>query len=337
MTLFLDTHHIARLHQEGHVGIAHYVDAIEAAYREQGEGTLQLLPRQNFWWAGANAANRGPSLKLAAALLERRGVIGVPSYTAGFKRGAIDLWIALFSAKTGEMLAHLHGQILSLWKTGATAAVAARHMARADAGTVGMIGTGSYARTQLLGLAAVRPIRTLRCYSRGAEGRARFAEWASGAVPGLSVQPVETARAAVEGADIVVTVTTSRQPVLEGAWLAPGTHCNFVGMHYPEAREVDTEAIRRGRVIVDDHDQAWGEKGELMIPLAAGEIAREHVAGDLGSVVAGKVPGRRDAREITVFCSGGTALEYVGACAMLHEAARRAGIGQELDLAPAAP
>jgi len=335
MTIFLDTHHVARLHSEGHVGIAHYVDAIEAAYREQGEGTLQLLPRQNFWWAGANAANRGPSLKLAAAVLEKQGVIGVPSYTAGFQKGAIDLWIALYSAKTGEMLAHLHGQSLSLWKTGATAAVAARHMARPDAHTVGMIGTGTYARTQLLGLAAVRPIREVRCYSRGREGRERFAEWAKDAVPGLSIQPVETAREAAANADIVVTVTTSRQPVLEGAWIAPGTHCNFVGMHYPEAREVDTDAIRRGRVIVDDIDQAWGEKGEIMIPLAAGEIGREHVVGDLGSVVAGKVPGRTDDREITVFCSGGTALEYVGACAMLHGAARRAGIGQELDLAPA--
>jgi alanine dehydrogenase len=200
------------------------------------------------------------------------------------------------------MLAHLHGQSLSLWKTGATAAVAARHMARPDARTVGMIGTGNYARTQLLGLATVRPIREVRCYSRGREGRERFAEWAKDAVPGLTARPVETAREAAEGADIVVTVTTSRQPVLEGAWLAPGAHCNFVGMHYPEAREVDTDAIQRGRVIVDDVDQAWGEKGEIMIPLGAGEIARDHVKGDLGSVIAGKVPGRRDDKEITVFC-----------------------------------
>jgi ornithine cyclodeaminase len=120
--------------------------------------------------------------------------------------------------------------------------------------------------------------------------------------------------------------------VLEGAWIAPGTHCNFVGMHYPEAREVDTDAIRSGRVIVDDVDQAWGEKGEIIIPMAAGEIARQHVAGDIGSVIAGKIAGRRDAGEITVFCSGGTALEYVGASAMVYEAARKAGIGQSLDM-----
>jgi ornithine cyclodeaminase/alanine dehydrogenase-like protein (mu-crystallin family) len=332
MTIFLDTHHIARLHDEGHVGIRHYVEAIGRAYREQGEGRLQLLPRQNFWWAGANAANRGPSLKVAAAVLEGLGVIGVPLYTTGFQRGSIDLWIALFSAKTGEMLAHLHGQTMSLWKTGATAAVAARHMAREDARVVGMVGTGHYATTQLLGLAAVRPIRELRCYSRNAENRERFAAWARGAVPGLTVTPVDTARAATENVDILVTVTTSRSPVVEGAWIAPGTHCNFVGMHYPEAREVDTDAIRRGRVVVDDLDQAWGEKGEIVMPLATGEIARAHVLGDLGAVIAGKVQARRSAGDITVFCSGGTALEYVGACAMLYDEARRAGIGQSLDM-----
>src|ERR1041384_4912413 len=110
MTLFLDAHHIARLHEGGHIGMKDYVDAVERAYREQGEGRVQLLPRQNFWFAGANAANRGPSLKLAAAIMEGAGIIGIPMYTAGFRRGAIDLWIALMSATTGEMLAHLHGQ-----------------------------------------------------------------------------------------------------------------------------------------------------------------------------------------------------------------------------------
>ncbi len=332
MTLFLDTHHITKLHEGGHIGMRDYVDAVERAYREQGEGRLQLLPRQNFWMAGANVANRGPSLKVAAAVLEGLGVIGIPLYTAGYRRGVIDLWIALMSTKTGEMLAHIHGQSMSLWKTGAMAAVATRHMARSDAAVVGMIGTGQYAKTQLLGLAAVRPIRELRCYSRNAENRARFVEWAQGAVPGLDVTAVESAQRAVDGVDIIVTVTTSRTPVLEGAWIAPGTHCNLVGMHYPEAREVDSVTIRRGRVVVDDLDQAWGEKGEIMIPLAAGEIAREHVVGDIGSVIAGKIAGRRDAGEITVFCSGGTALEYVGASAMVYEAARRAGIGQSLDM-----
>ncbi|MCW5773579.1 MAG: ornithine cyclodeaminase family protein [Rhodospirillaceae bacterium] len=333
MPLLLDAQHIARLHADGHVGMEHYVDAVERAYRDQGEGKLQLLPRQNFWIGDGNAANRGPSLKLAAAILEGVGAIGVPMYTAGYRPGAIDLWIALFSAKSGDLLAHLHGQTLSLWKTGATAAVATRHMARPDAATVGMIGTGQYARTQLMGLAAVRPLRALRCYSRRAEGREAFAAWAREKFPALEVSAVDHPRAASENVDILVTVTTSRQPVVEGAWISPGTHCNLVGMHYPGTREVDSEAIRRSRVVVDDLDQAWGEKGEIMMPFEAGEITRDHVVGNIGSVIAGKVAGRRSDSEITVFCSGGTALEYVGCGMMLHERALAVGIGQVLEVA----
>jgi alanine dehydrogenase len=337
MTLFIDEHHMRRLHDGGHVTMTHYVDAMERVYREQGEGRIQLLPRQNFWIGDANAANRGPSLKLACAVAPGLGVMGIPMYSAGFKRGGIDLWIALMSTETGEMLAHLHGQLMSHWKTGATAAMAARHLARHDASTVGLVGTGYYARTQVLGLAAVRPIRSIRCYSRGAEGRERFAAWARASLPGVEVTPVATAREAVGGVDILVAVTTSRTPVVEGAWISPGTHCNFVGMHYPEAREVDSAAIARARVIVDDVTQAWGEKGEIMIPLAAGEITRDHVVGDIGSVLAGKIAGRTGDREITVFCSGGTALEYVGTCTILHERAKAAGIGQMLDTAPSTP
>ena len=183
----------------------------------------------------------------------------------------------------------------------------------------------------------MRPIKEMRCYSRRAEPREAFAAWARKAVPGLTVRVLDNARAATEGADIVVTVTTSKTPVLEGAWLSPGTHCNLVGMHYPETREADTETIRRSRVIVDDLDQAWGEKGEIMMPLAAGEIARDHIVGNIGSVIAGKIPGRRNADVITAFCSGGTALEYVGACSMLYAKALAAGIGQKLDIGAAAP
>ncbi len=337
MALLIDQHHLAALHQRGALTMRDYVDGIERAYREQGLGRLQLLPRQNLWLPGANATNRGKSFKIAGAVLSGIGYAGIPLYGAGFAPGAIDLWIALFSTENGTMLAMLHGQALSHWKTGATAAVAARHMARADAAVVGMIGTGFYARTQITGLAAVRPIRELRCYSRGRAGREGFAAWVRLELPDLKVRAVETPHEAAADVDILVTVTVSRQPVFEGASLSPGTHCNFVGMHYPEAREADTVAIQRSRVVVDDCDQAWGEKGELMMPLAKGEIQRGHVVGDLGSVVAGKIAGRARPDEITAFCSGGTALEYVGACAIVYEKAKAAGIGQELDLRAPVP
>jgi ornithine cyclodeaminase/alanine dehydrogenase-like protein (mu-crystallin family) len=178
----------------------------------------------------------------------------------------------------------------------------------------------------------VRPLARVRCYSRDAAKREAFAAWGRAQLPGIAIEAVASAERAVRGADIVVTVTTSPIPVLEGAWLAPGVHCNVMGQHDPRAREIDTAALAASRVVVDALAQAWNEKGEILIPLAEGRIAKEHVLGELGDVVAGRLKPRSGDADRTMFCSGGTALEYMGTCAMLLEKARVAGVGQELRL-----
>ena len=323
---------VERLHASGAVSMIDYVDAVERAFRGQGERALEILPRQVLWRDSTDAGVRAPSLKMSASVLRSEGVMGASVYSAHFRPGDLSMWIMLFSAVNGDLLAILHGREMSLWKTGGTAAVAARHMARADAKTAALIGTGYFARTQLLGLAAVRPLARVRCYSRDAAKREAFVAWARAQLPGTAIESVASAEAAVRGADIVVTVTTSPKPVVEGAWLAPGVHCNVMGQHDPRAREVDSAAVAKSRVVVDSLAQAWNEKGEILIPLAEGRIAREHVLGELGDVVAGRIAARRGDADPTMFCSGGTALEYMGTCAMLLEKARAAGVGQELRL-----
>lgn len=328
MTVFLNDSHIQALHDSGAVTMSDYVAAVEAAYRDQGTGDFQILPRQNFWIERPGQAKPG-SLKVGGGLLKNVGVMGCSMYATGYG-GGMNLWVTLYSAVHGGVEAILHGAIGPM-KTGATSAVAAKYMARPKAATVALIGTGEQARTQLMGLMAVRPITTVRVFSRRAENRDRFAAWARERFPQLSVQPTSTAQAAVEGADIVVTVTNSKTPVIEADWIAPGAHCNFIGAHYPEQREVDGATLKRGRVVVDDIDQAFHEKGEILIPLKAGEITRDIVLGDIGSVITGKLVARRHADDITMFLSGGTALEYMGASAMLARKAREAGFGQELE------
>ena len=193
-----------------------------------------------------------------------------------------------------------------------------------------MFGT-QLAWSDALGGARVLVAEKDREWLQRSGGAIQFWDGERDLLPGVTVRTVDSAREATEGADILVTVTTARTPVVEGAWLSPGMHCNVVGAHYPDAREIDSLAVRRSRVVVDDLDQAWGEKGELLIPLAAGEIGRDHVVGDLGAVLTGRCVGRTADSDITMFCSGGTALEYVGVCAMLYERARAAGAGQRLD------
>ncbi|MGE0650576.1 MAG: ornithine cyclodeaminase family protein [Alphaproteobacteria bacterium] len=328
MTIFINEKDIARMHETGVASMDDYIAAVEAAYTDQGRGDFEILPRTNFTVEVPGRKRKG-SLKIGGGCLKGVRVMGASLYSGGY--GGMNLWVTLYDCDSGKVLAILHGSAIGKMKTGATSAMAARHMARDDAHSVGMLGSASQARTQLLGLTRVRDIRVLRVHSPNRDNREAFAAWARDAVPGLDARAADTAEEAVHGADVVVTITNSKQPILKAEWIAPGTHCNIVGAHYPDAREIDTETVRRGRVIVDDLDQAFNEKGEILIPLAAGDIARDHVKGCIGDVLAGRVPGRTSASEITMFLSGGTSLEYMGASAMLHRKAHEAGIGQVLE------
>ena len=329
MTIFLNDENIRKLHDSGAVTMADYVDAVEAAYRDQGTGDFQILPRQNFWMERPGEKRPG-SLKLGGGLLKNVGVMGCSMYSTGYG-GGMNLWVTIYSAVTGDVEAILHSSQIGPRKTGATAAVATKHMARKDAAIAALIGTGDQARTQLMGLMVVRPLRELRVFSRNAEGREEFAAWAQQSFPALKVVAATSGETALDGADIVVTVTSSKTPVIEAGWIAKGAHCNFIGAHYPEQREVDEAVLMRGRIVVDDLDQAFHEKGELIIPLKAGAIGRDIVLGDIGSVIAGKLAPRATAQDITIFLSGGTSLEYMGACAMLARKAKAIGLGQMLD------
>lgn len=328
MTLFLNEKHIAHMHETGLVTMDDYIKAVEAAYTDQGKGAFEILPRTNLS-VDVPGKKRPGTLKIGGGCLKGVRVMGASMYSGGY--GGMNLWVTLYDCDTGKVIAILHGSIIGKMKTGATSAMAAKHLARADAATVGLLGSASQARTQILGLARVRPIEHLRVYSPNAENRAAFADWAAGAVPGLDARAVDTAEAAARGADIVVTVTNAKQPILRADWIAPGTHCNIIGAHDPDAREIDAATLKRGRVIVDDLDQAFHEKGEILIPLAAGEIGRDHVLGAIGSVIVGDIKGRTKPDDITLFLSGGTSLEYMGASAMLAAKAKAAGIGQVLE------
>ena len=331
MVWFVGRRDIDRLFDEGHVRLRDCIDAVERSFAEQGEGNVGVLPRQILTADGAQAHPRSRALKLSASYMRSSRVMGASVYSTHFRPGDVDMWLMVFSGDSGALSGILHGKTLSLWKTGATAAVAARHLARADASRVALIGTGFYAKAQLRCLAADRSLAQVRCYSRDAGRRNAFVEWASATLRDVDVIAATSAEHAVRGADIVVTITTSPQPVVRGEWLDAGAHVSALGQHSPQTREVDTTTIVRSRVIVDAREQALQEKGEILIPLREGAIDATHIAGELGEVVAGRVRGRVRDDDITTFCSGGTALEYMGLCELLVARARDAGLGSELD------
>jgi len=305
-------------------GRAAHLAAVRAAFVELGEGTAQLAPRLSLVTDSDPAAARPRSFRLYAAVLQRRGVIGTMSYAAGYGR-PLDYRVQISSAATGRLCGMLEGEPISHWATGAVTALATDLLARRDAVRMALVGTGTYAFEQAMFVAQVRALREIRCFSRDPARRRDFVGRLAGALPGVAVSGVERVEAALEGAEIVTTVTTSHQPVFDGGRLGPGVHVNAIGMHYPRVREIDTVTVSGARVFVDDLAVTMLEKGEILVPLAEGAIGPGHLLGSLGALAAGRVAGRLSEADRTLFGSSGLPLESVAVAAMLDEQARAAG------------
>ncbi|HLX00258.1 MAG TPA: ornithine cyclodeaminase family protein [Candidatus Acidoferrales bacterium] len=299
------------------------VAAVEEVMRRQAAGLAIVHPRHRL-----ELPDKGFLHYMAGADVSA-GLVGMKLYTS--VRGALRFLVPLYRSTTGELIALIEADYLGLMRTGAASGVATRYMARADARTVGIIGTGHQAAGQVEGVAAVRKLAKVRVYGRDAERRARFAAEMSESI-GVSVEPARSAEEAVRGADIVVTATTANRAVVEGAWLAPGTHINAVGANFPQKRELDDAVVARAsRIAVDFIEQAKMEAGDL-IQAFAGDAARWNSVHELAEIISNKIPGREGAEEITLFKSSGIAIWDVAVGARVVELAVARGIGKKIPL-----
>lgn len=222
--------------------------------------------------------------------------------------------IALFEAATGAPTAIVDAVSVTAIRTAAASGLATRLLARKDASTLAILGTGVQAEWHLQAMREVRPIKRVLVWGRSREKAEAFVmRHRAGA--GLEITAVPEARSAVERADIVCTVTASPTPILEGRWLKPGAHLNLVGAFTPTTREADTEAIRRARLFVEIREFALREAGEIVIPMGEGSIAAGHIAGEIGEVVAGTVAGRTDPDQITAYKSLGNVAQDLATAA----------------------
>jgi ornithine cyclodeaminase/alanine dehydrogenase-like protein (mu-crystallin family) len=234
--------------------------------------------------------------------------------------------VLLSSAQTGQPLAILNASAVTEIRTAAVSAVATALLARPDASELAIIGTGVQARAHLTALAAARPLTAVRVAGRD-QGRARrFADEMRGTVE-APVTACESAAEAVDDADIVVTATSSAEPVLRRPWLAPGAHVNAVGACVPAARELDTETMASAALFADSRESAASEAGDYVLALAEGAIEPGAIRAELGEVLIGAAPGRLDEDEITVFESLGLAVEDLAAAMLAYSRAPQAGAG----------
>jgi alanine dehydrogenase len=317
MALFLDEQQVTDL-----LSMEMAIAAVEDACTQQGLGSAINNPRTRV---------RLPTgqLHMMGAALPTRGVIGYKAYTA-FK-GTVRFHVMLYSTETGELLAMLQADRLGQMRTGAASGVATKYMARSDARTVGIFGTGWQARSQLEAVCAVRTCQSIKAYGRDATRRQAFCRDMSAQLR-IPVEPAATAEAAVNGMDVVITSTNARDPLFDGTWLEPGAHVNAIGSNALIRREIDDTTVRRSAlIVVDSKEQARFECGDLLGPLERGLIHWEQIR-ELGDVVVGVIPGRRQTSDITLFESHGLAIWDLAAGMAVYDAAKAKGIGHEVAL-----
>jgi len=240
--------------------------------------------------------------------------------------------VLLFDLEHGRLIAIVDASTITGLRTAAVTAVATRLLSRPEARTLALLGAGVQATTHLESLTLVRPIDEVRVWSRSGERARQFAK--ASAATGVRIVACESAREAVDGADIVCTLTSSREPVVHGGWLAPGTHVNAVGASLPTARELDSATVASARLYVDRRESAMNEAGDFLVPKREGLIGDDHIVGEIGELLveSPRIPGRRTPQEITVFKSLGLAIEDVASARRIYDRAVARGAGTWFDL-----
>ena len=309
--------------------MAECVEVMEEALASLARGEAAMPLRQMAELPGGNLLASMPAMIPAGAAVK---VITVFPGNAGTGIESHQGAVLLFEPEHGSLVTIADAGAVTAIRTAAVSAVATRALARDDAGDLAILGSGTQARTHLEAMRAVREVRRVRAWSRNALRAMEFAARESERT-GLSVEPAPSARDAVEGADIICTVTAASEPILEGAWLSPGAHVNAVGYSGPIGREVDTEAVRRSRLYVDRRESALTEGGDVAIPVAEGAIGEDHIVGELGEVLAGTAPGRTSPDDITFFESLGLSVEDAAAVVRIHAVAAARGIGVRVPFA----
>ncbi len=307
------------------------IDVMQQVFTALARGEATMPLRTLMW-----LPDKSGLLASMPAHLPKINAIGLKAITVfpGNEGTEFDSHIGvvlLFGARHGELLAIMDATSITAIRTAAVSGFATKLLAREEAGDLAILGSGTQARTHLAAMVAVRQIRRVRVWSRHPENAGRFAERESKRY-GMKIEAMPSARAAVEDADIICTTTSSREPVLMGEFIAAGAHLNVVGASIAAAREVDTLAMKKSRLYCDKRESLVNEAGDFIIPQKEGAVGDDHIVGELGDVVSGKVAGRKSSEEITLFKSLGLAIEDLASAQFIYDQAANNKIGTWIEL-----
>lgn len=318
MVLFLGEKEVEQL-----LSMEDAVRVLEETFKEQGMGNTINHPRQRV-------RTEKSMLHYLFGAVPHMKAMGYKAYTS--YKGGIKFRVFLHDIETGELLSIMEGDYMGMIRTGAATAVATKYMARANSRQVGMFGAGWQATGQLMGVCAVREIKKIKVYSRGAEGRKTFCEGMEKLL-GVETVSAEKPEDVLNDTDVIITSTTSFEPVFRGDWLEQdGVHINAIGGNFLFKREIDEATIKRSAaIVVESKEQSKIEAGEFLPLIEKGRLRWDEVY-ELGEVVTGKVKGRKEYKDITLFKSLGIAIEDIAIAAHVYELAKKRSVGQQLQI-----
>jgi ornithine cyclodeaminase len=299
------------------------IDVMADAMTAVSAGAVHVEPRLKESFAGGEGAMllmRAESVQLGMYAIKQ---ISLLPRNAGLKKPVIQGVITLFELAGGSPVAVIDGAEITALRTAATSGLATRELARTDARSLGVFGTGVQAVSHIAAVCAVRPIEEIQIWGRDSARARQLAEQFSQDT-GIKVRAVSNPTLAA-ASDIVCTVTGSVEPVLRGEWVQAGTHINLVGAHSLDTREADTALVARSSVYVDLLASVWAEAGDIVIPMQEGAIGEDHILGEIGQLLAGNIRGRADAAEVTIFKSLGLAAQDLYAANHVYRRATAAG------------
>ena len=309
------------------INMKEVVESVETAFKAYAERDVQMPAKEYLFFHEGD-------LRIMPCYVRSSEEAGVkcvnvhPKNPLEHQLPTVMAVIELVDPATGFPMAVMDGTLITDLRTGAAAGVATKYLARPDSETLGIIGAGKQACTQLMALNEVMDITKAKVFCRTCSTRTNFAKTAS-KLYGFDVEAVETAQEAVKNVDVIVTTTPSRKPLISADWISPGTHINAMGADAPSKQELETRLLLKSRIVIDSWDQA-SHSGEINVPVSQGVIKQKDIHAKLGDVVIGKETGR-EGDEITIFDSTGLAVQDVVTAGLIYRRAREQGIGMDFD------
>jgi alanine dehydrogenase len=303
------------------------INVVEKAFFDFSEGTIQMPPKMYLIFKEFDG-----DLRIMPAFSKRllmAGIKIVNVHPQNPKKGLLSVMaiIILNDPKTGMPLALMDGTWITALRTGAASAVATKYLARKDAKTLGVVGAGFQAITQIAAISKVKKLKEILVYDIREEAVEKLAKI-------LAKEKIKIEKGSLEEVcqkDILVTATPAREPIVKKEWIKPGTHINAIGADAEGKQELDPEILKIAKIVVDNFEQA-SHSGEINVPLSKGLIKKENIFGELGEVVAGKKPGREKEDEITIFDSTGLAIQDLYTATLVYKEAKKKKIGKEIKI-----